>query len=199
MTHMFKLANVFLCLTLAAATLSLPAKAQSNKPLPSDSVYQLDAKFIDESGKRSTFPQMRGYVRVVGMFYTSCKFICPLIVDSGLAIDKQLSADEKVRLGITLISMDDERDTPPKLMAVAKQRRLDLTRWNLVTPAKEDVAAVAGVLGIKYRKLSDGEFNHTSALILLDRDGRELARTEQMGSVPDPAFIQAIHAALKQR
>ena len=175
------------------------AHAQNRAPLPGDSVYQLDAKFVDESGKRSTFPQMRGLVRVVGMFYTSCKFICPLIVDSGLGIDKQLSADEKPRLGITLISMDAARDTPPKLMELAKRRRLDLTRWNLVTPAASDVPAVASVLGIKYRKLSDGEFNHTSVLILLDRDGRELARTEKMGAVPDPAFMKAIHAALKRK
>lgn len=175
------------------------ARAQAQAALPGNSVYQLDARFVDESGKRTTFTQMRGFVRVVGMFYTSCKFICPLIVDSGLGIDKQLSADERPRLGITLISMDAARDTPAKLMALAKQRRLDLTRWNLVTPAAEDVPAVASVLGIKYRKLGDGEFNHTSVLILLDRDGRELARTDKMGAVPDPAFMKAIHAALKRK
>ena len=176
-----------------------PAHSAATTPLPGNSVYQLDARFVDESGKRSSFRQMRGYVRVVGMFYTSCKFICPLIVDSGLGIDKQLSADERARLGITLISMDAARDIPAKLMAVAKQRRLDLTRWNLVTPAAGDVPGVAGVLGVKYRRLSDGEFNHTSALILLDRDGRELARTEQLGSLPDPAFVKAVRRALAER
>jgi protein SCO1/2 len=48
------------------------------------------------------------------------------------------------------------------------------------------------VLGVRYRALSDGEFNHTTALILLDRDGRILARTEQVGSQPDPEFIAAV-------
>ena len=31
------------------------------------------------------------------------------------------------------------------------------------------------------------------------RDGRILARTEQMGSVPDPEFIAAVHRVLNQK
>jgi protein SCO1/2 len=58
------------------------------------------------------------------------------------------------------------------------------------------VRSVAGVLDVRYRQLSDGEFNHTSALILLDANGRILARTEKMGSEVDPAFVAAVRAAL---
>ena len=56
---------------------------------------------------------------------------------------------------------------------------------------------VAGLLGIRYRALADGEFNHTSALVLLDAEGRILARTEQMGSKPDPEFVQQVRDSLK--
>jgi protein SCO1/2 len=59
------------------------------------------------------------------------------------------------------------------------------------------VRSVAGVLGVRYRQLADGEFNHTSALLLLDRDGRIVARTEKIGSVVDPEFIAAVHRVLK--
>ena len=55
----------------------------------------------------------------------------------------------------------------------------------------------AGVLGIRYRELADGNFNHTSALVLLDAQGRVLARTERMGSVPDPAFVTAVGKAVR--
>jgi protein SCO1 len=51
------------------------------------------------------------------------------------------------------------------------------------------------VLGVRYRELANGEFNHTSALLLLDADGRILARTEQVGSTPDPEFIAAVRKA----
>ena len=55
---------------------------------------------------------------------------------------------------------------------------------------------VAGVLGVRYRQLADGGFNHSSALILLDADGRILARTEKIGSQPDPDFVAAVRKAV---
>ena len=58
-----------------------------------------------------------------------------------------------------------------------------------------DGAQVA-VRGIRYRQLADGEFNHTSALVLLDADGRVAARTEIIGSKPDPAFVAAVRKAV---
>ena len=58
------------------------------------------------------------------------------------------------------------------------------------------MALCAGVLGIRYRQLADGEFNHTSALVLLDADGRVAARTEIIGSKPDPAFVASVRKAV---
>ena len=129
------------------------------------------------------------------MFYTSCQYICPLIVDSGKAIEKSLAPAERARVGLLLISMDPKRDTPAALMSVATKRKLDPARWTLARPAPDDVRSIAGVLGIRYRELADGEFNHTSALVLLDADGRILARTEQIGSRPDPEFVAAVRRA----
>jgi protein SCO1/2 len=120
-----------------------------------------------------------------------------LIVDSGKAIERQLTPAEQQRLGILLVSMDPKRDTPAALMTVATKRKLDPTRWTLASPRAEDVREVAGLLGIRYRALADGEFNHTSALVLLDAEGRILARTEQMGSKPDPEFVQQVRDSLK--
>ncbi len=131
------------------------------------------------------------------MFYTSCKFICPLIVDSGKAIERQLDAKQQQKLGILLISMDPKRDDPKALKTVADKRKLDAKRWTLASPPANDVRTVAGLLGIRYRLLADGEFNHSSALILLDANGRILARTEKMGTQPDPEFVAAVKKALR--
>lgn len=92
--------------------------------------------------------------------------------------------------------MDPKRDTPATLMAVAKARKLDLSTWTLASPGADEVRSIAGVLGIRYRALEDGEFNHTSALVLLDAEGRVLARTEQVGAVADPEFIAAVRRAV---
>ena len=173
---------------------SLPALAR-DPPLPRDSVYQLDVQLLDQAGKRQPWSAQRGKPRLVAMFYTSCQYICPLIVDSGKAIEKGLTPAERARVGLLLISMDPKRDTPAALMAVATKRKLDPARWTLARPAADDVRSIAGVLGIRYRELADGEFNHTSALVLLDANGRILARTEQIGSRPDPEFVAAVRRA----
>jgi protein SCO1 len=166
------------------------------RPLPTDSVYQLPLMLTDQSGRVVDWRARRGKPQLVSMFYTSCQYICPLIVDSGKAIERQLTPAEQQRIGILLISMDPARDTPAALKAVVDKRKLDLSRWTLASPAKQDVRAVAGVLGIRYRALADGEFNHTSALVLLDADGRILARTEQVGAKPDPEFLATVKRAV---
>jgi protein SCO1 len=178
------------------AGLALAAGATTAaQPLPRDSVYQLEVALTDQHGRTGNWSVRRGKPQLVSMFYTSCQYICPLIIDSGKAIERQLSPAQQARLGILLVSMDPTRDTPAKLKSVADARKLDPARWTLASPAQDDVRAVAGVLGIRYRALADGEFNHTSALVLLDTDGRVLARTEKMGTRPDPEFLEAVRRA----
>ncbi len=180
---------------------ALAAPGPSPKPptarLPGESVYQLSARLTDQHGKRFDWSERRGKAQLVSMFYTSCQYICPLIVDSGKAVEKQLAPSERERLGILLISMDPARDTPAALTSIAGKRKLDPARWTLASPAQADVRKIAGVLGIRYRALADGEFNHTSALVLLDSEGRILARTEQMGAKVDPEFMAQVRRGAK--
>lgn len=193
--HPTRLRSAFAFLLLVAASaFAAPAVA----PLPKDSVYQLALPLTDQHGETADWRQHRGQPQVVAMFYTSCPYICPLIVDSGKAVQHALTPAEQAKLGILLVSMDPKRDTPAALMTVATKRDLDPAHWSLASPRADDVRSVAGVLGVRYRQLADGEFNHTSALVLLDRDGRIVARTEKIGSVVDPEFIAAVHRVLKQ-
>jgi protein SCO1/2 len=184
------LAAVLTCLGLAAAT-AAPARAD----LPGDSVYQLTASFTDSSGRPLEWSDLQGKPRIATMFYTSCRYICPLVVDSLRAIERQLTPAERERLGFVLISMDPARDTPEVLAKLMSERRLNAAHWALLQPRPDDLRGIAGILGIRYRALADGEFNHTTALVLLDADGRILARSEQLGADADPAFLAAVHAA----
>lgn len=182
-------------LAVAALALSGAAIAAQPAPLPRDSVYQLPLRLTDQAGRTADWRARRGKPQLVSMFYTSCHYVCPLIVDSGKAIEKSLTSAQQQRLDILLVSMDPARDTPAALQSIVDKRRLDTARWTLASPPVGDVRAVAGVLGIRYRQLADGEFNHTSALVLLDADGRILARSEQVGSRPDPDFVAAVRKA----
>ena len=179
---------------LLAAPLAL-AGPPKDAPLPGDSIYQLPVKLTDQDGNTRDWRGLRGKPRVLSMFYTSCKYICPLVVDSGKAVEHRLTPAQRQRIGLVLVSMDPARDDAAALKKIAEQRKLDTKRWIHAAPPKDDVRSVAGVLGIKYRALADGEFNHTSALVLVDADGRILARTEQMGPIPDPGFLAAVRKA----
>lgn len=189
--HRLLMACAFSCVLLP-----LGAVAADAPPLPGDSVYQLALPLTDQHGRTRDWRTLRGKPRLVSMFYTSCQYICPLIVDSGKAVEHALTPEQRDRLGIVLISMDPARDDPAALAEVARTRRLDPARWLLASPPPGQVRAVAGVLGIRYRALADGEFNHTSELVLLDADGRIVARTDQVGTRPDPAFVAATRKLL---
>ena len=184
---------------LAALVLTLPLPGLAAAPaLPGDSVYLLEDAFSDQSGKAFTLADRRGKPQVVAMFYTSCRYICPLIVDSAKGVDHALTPAERARLGVMLISLDPARDDTAALASVARKRKLDPARWTLARTDAGTVRRVAALLGVRYRALADGEFNHTSALVLLDAQGRVVARTERLGPVPDPDFLAAVKKTLAQ-
>ena len=184
-----------MAMSLTIAALSLGATQET--PLPGDSVYQLNARLKDSTGQAVDWQSLRGKPRIATMFYTSCPFICPLTVDSLRSIERSLPPGERSRLSFVLISMDPERDTPARLAAVKSERHLDPHAWLLLRPEPQDLRSIAGMLGVRYRALANGEFNHTTTLVLLDADGRVLARTERVGSNGDPEFLSAVRAAAK--
>ncbi len=177
-------------LAVAATAQAVPAA------LPRDSVYQLDAALTDQAGRRTTLGARRGTAQVVVMFYTSCSYICPTIIDTVLDLDRKLAPAERARLGVLLISLDPRRDDPAALLATATKRGLDLARWTLAQPQAADVRAIAGLLGVRYRVLADGELNHTGALVLLDADGRVIASSAKTSGVVDPSFLARVRSVL---
>ncbi len=179
-----------------AALLLFAGIVQAAKPLPDNSVYQLQDTYLSQDGKAFQLASRRGKPQLVAMFYTSCKYICPLIVDSGLGIDHALTSAERGKLQVLLISLDPARDDVAALAFIANKRKLDRSRWTLARTEKSGVRKTAALLGVRYRELADGEFNHTSALILLDAEGRVVARTEKLGSIPDPEFLAKVKATL---
>ena len=185
--------QILCMLALLAAAMTVQAAPAA---LPRDSVYQLDVPLTDQAGRRTTLGARRGTAQVVVMFYTSCGYICPTIIDTVLDLDRKLAPAERARLGVLLISLDPRRDDPAALLATATQRGLDLARWTLAQPQAADVRAIAGLLGVRYRVLADGEFNHTGALVLLDADGRVIASSAKTSGVVDPSFLARVRSVL---
>jgi protein SCO1/2 len=79
---------------------------------------------------------------------------------------------------VLLVSFDPERDTPQRLAELAALHGVDQNRWSLARASDEQVRELAAVLGLKYRRLDNGEFNHSSVISVLDADGTIQARVE---------------------
>jgi protein SCO1/2 len=168
---------------------------RATTPLPGDSAYHLDVPLVDQDGKGFAFADGRGRPRLVSMFYTSCKYVCPLIIDTLLATEHGLDAGQRTRIDVLLVSLDPDNDTPDALKRVADKRHLDTPRWRLARTDKAHVRRLAAVLGIQYKQLENREFSHSSALVLLDADGRIVARSDRLGEA-DPDFVAAVRRVL---
>jgi len=168
---------------LSAATTPIPV-------LPGDSVYQLDLPLTNQDGKNSKLADLSGQPVLIAMFYTSCKFVCPLIVDTMKSVDKALNERERAHFRVVLVSFDPEHDSPQALKTVADERHLDLTRWTLARTDAESVRKLAAVLGVQYRAIQNGDFNHSTVISLLDSSGRIVARSSRTGEL-DPELLAA--------
>jgi len=171
------------------------AQAAPQAALPSASVYQLAAKLQDQDGKTFSFASLRGKPLVISMFYTSCEYVCPMLVDTIERDEQALTADERAQLKTLLVTFDPDRDDAPTLKTTAQKRNLDPARWTLARTDAATVRKLAAVLGIQYRKLENGDFNHSTVVVLLDTEGRVVASTSKMGAV-DPDFVAALKKTL---
>lgn len=160
-----------------------------------DSVYNLPITLTDQLGQSRPLEALRGRPVLVTMFYTSCQMVCPMIVEAIRANEQRLSAAEREQLAVLMVSLDPQRDTVAVLKATADQRGLEAPHWTLARCDAKSVRRIAAVLGIQYRQLPDGDFNHSSTLLLLDREGRIAARTNHIAGA-DPAFVKKVRSAL---
>ncbi|MCX7515039.1 SCO family protein [Frateuria hangzhouensis] len=175
-----------LLLTLAAL---LAGGVHAASPLPTDSVYQMAVPLTGQDGHTAPLAARRGEPQLVSMFYTSCTMVCPMIIDTMKATRR--AAGEPGRVGLLAVSFDPARDNVDALRRYAAAHRLDARWWTLARTEPQDTRALAALLGVQYRKLPDGEYNHSSALLLLDGEGRIVARTSIIGRI-DPEFVAAV-------
>jgi protein SCO1 len=184
---------------VAAATPVAPAPPNAPNAasaLPPDSLYHLPAQLQDQNGNRFSLASHQGHPVLVSMFYTSCQMVCPMLVETVRGTLAQLSPADRAQLRVLLVSIDPARDTVAVLKRTADERQLPSGTWQLVRADAPTVRKLAAALGVQYRQLASGEFNHTTPLVLLDAQGRAVARTQQLGQA-DPAFVQQLRATLR--
>jgi len=171
------------------------AQSPVGNSLPSNSVYHLQVSVEDQFGEITGLDRYRGKPVLITMFYTSCPHVCPMLISTIKLTESKLAANERADLRVLTISIDPERDTPEKMGETMERHSIHSDRWSMVRSELHDVRTIAGVLGVRYKQLPNGEFNHTTRIILLDRDGTQVASTEQLGR-HDTEFLKAIKSSL---
>ncbi len=157
----------------------------------SGSIYHLNAAMADQAGVLRRMDVYRGHPVLVTMFYGSCPMACPLLIDTLRAIERAAPPTQRSQLRFLLISIDPERDTVANLQALGESRKLDASRWTLTRTDAASVRKIAAALGIQYRKLPDGGYNHSSIVTLLDADGEIEYQSSVLGSA-NPELLAAL-------
>jgi protein SCO1/2 len=159
------------------------------------SLYRFASTWTDQRGQPITLGDLAGRVQVVAMAYTRCSVACPALIARMKRLEAAVPPERRGGLGLVLVSMDPDHDTPDRLAAFAKDLRLDPERWTVLTGAPEDVRALSVLLGVSIQPLGNGEFAHGNVLTVLAPDGVTLERVEGLTSDLEPA-IAAVRTAL---
>lgn len=153
--------------------------------ITSNSIYQLDSKWLDQNSNETKLKQFAGKPVVLTMLYTSCTKSCPVIIGYLKNFYDTLSTEEKNKVTFVVVSFDAERDTPTALKKFADKYKL-LNNFYLLNGSNDSILEVASLLGIKFAKTEDGEFSHTNKIILLNKKGEIFHQNEGlMESVED--------------
>lgn len=161
--------------------------------LPGNSLYEVQARVITQRGQRAEFAMDRGHPTLVSMFYGSCPAACPMLITAMQVYESHLDDSSKARLRVLLVSFDAARDTPPRLEQLSRLHQADPTRWTFANASEPDARRIAMLLGFRYRRLPNGEFDHSLLITLLDPQGRVVASTTKM--IGDSEFQARLTAA----
>jgi protein SCO1 len=135
------------------------------------SIYQLGSDWVNQSGESIKLEDFRGKKVVMTMFFASCTYACPILIEDMKRIDTQIPAGEREEYKFVLISIDPERDTPAKLNEFAKMKALDNNKWTLLTGSEESILELAALIGFKYKKENDGQYSHSNIINILSEEG----------------------------
>jgi protein SCO1/2 len=167
------------------------------RPMPSMSIYNITSPWTVQSGTRVQLSTLRGQIVVAAMVYTHCKDVCPLTAERMKEIEHALPKQIQGKVRYVLFSMDWARDTPEQLKLFASQHRLDLAHWTLFHGDEGAVRELAAALGVSLYRQPSGDFQHSIAIFLLDRDGVVIAQDDDLQGPSQPMIVKITDALRK--
>jgi protein SCO1/2 len=127
-----------------------------------------------QSGQMLTEADFKGHISVVNFFFAECGTVCPRFMSRIQVVQKKTSGAPGVRFySFSVLPKDD---TPAALRTYARNHRLNLKNWDLVTGERDELYRI----GRKVFKAderptaekSDDNFIHNENVYLLDGESR---------------------------
>lgn len=144
------------------------AETKGSEATMDESIYNIHSEWKKQDGTKMKLDALEGKIIVAAMVFTHCQSACPRIVSDIQRIEKEVS--DVSNLQFLLISMDPTRDTPERFREFGKERQLG-PNWTMLSSTQEATDEMANVLGVKIKKLSDGGFDHSNSIFVIDQTG----------------------------
>ena len=162
--------------------------------LSKKSLYQLDAQWTNDAGASVQLASLHGRPVVLAMFFASCEYACPLIVDDMKRLGAALPDELRNVAQFVLVSFDTARDTSAALKVYRERMKLD-GAWTLLRGDPANVQELAMLLGVKFKQDARGQFSHSNIITILNPEG-EIAhqRAGLMGDVSEAAKAVVVAA-----
>ncbi|GBG14915.1 protein SCO1/2 [Novimethylophilus kurashikiensis] len=161
------------------------------------SIYNLKDTWTTSEGKNFQLTELAGRPVVMSMIYTSCKEVCPRIVEDMKKIERTLPPELVGRVQFAVFSFDTQRDTIDKLKEYAKAHHIDTPTWLIARSDAGAIRRLSIALGMKYKKLRDGDFEHDTLISVVDQYGVISYRVNNFTHETDET-ISAIKKMMKQ-
>lgn len=132
-------------------------------------------KLIDQDGNTRDESLFNDKVTIVGFMFTSCSGFCPFLLQGMKSVDQEVHKSHQ-DVQYVALTVDPEQDTPERLKAYAKERKLNTGKnWILLTGDKETIYSLAKktFASQAFRRPSPTpSFVHSEHLYVIDAQAR---------------------------
>jgi cytochrome oxidase Cu insertion factor (SCO1/SenC/PrrC family) len=174
---MIAIAGLSLAATLCAAVYGTMPDARQSDTTSSLATEFSDLRLRDQDDRPFDLTAVRGKVVLLNFVFTGCAATCPTQTRELAALQEALPTSLRRDVRFVSVSVDPLGDTPAALRAYGRSAGADFSSWTFATGRPQDIER----LGERLRLFRDGAVpgrpeDHTTALWLLDGDGRLMQR-----------------------
>ncbi len=152
-----------------------------------------DFEFINQNGMKTTQEDVKGKIRVVEYFFTTCQGICPTMNENLSKVYKAFRGDPDILF--MSHTVDPDTDSAEQMKRYAERFDADPNQWIFLTGEKKalyDMAVqsylITAVDDKDYNKKITPDFIHSQYLVLVDKydnirgayDGTDMAKVNKL-------------------